>query len=48
MKQPELWDNLKQYKGKINKYIAVSKDAAEAFTQRTGIEYLMLIEKCLL
>ena len=38
MKQPELWDNLKQYKGKINKYIAVSKDAAEAFTERTGIE----------
>jgi glycosyltransferase involved in cell wall biosynthesis len=38
MKQPELWETLKQYRGKINKYVAVSKDAAEAFTQRTGLE----------
>ena len=38
MKQPELWETLKQYKGKINKWVAVSKDAAEAFTQKTGLE----------
>lgn len=38
MKQPELWDILKYYKDKINKWVAVSKDAAEAFTERTGIE----------
>ena len=37
MKQPELWDILKQYAHQIDKWVAVSKDAAEAFTQKTGI-----------
>lgn len=38
MNQPELWDTLKQYAHKIDKWVAVSKDAAEAFTQKTGIK----------
>ena len=38
MKQPELWDSLKHYAHKINKWIAVSKDAAEAFENKTGIK----------
>ena len=38
MKQTELWDTLKHYAHKIDKWVAVSKDAAEAFTQKTGIE----------
>lgn len=36
MKQPELWN--KEYAKKINRWVAVSKDAAEAFTERTGID----------
>lgn len=36
IKQPELWD--KKYADKIDRWVAVSKDAAEAFTARTGIE----------
>lgn len=36
MKQPELWD--KKYADKIDRWVAVSKDAAEAFTARTGIK----------
>lgn len=36
MKQPELWD--KSLASKIDRWVAVSKDAAEAFTERTGIE----------
>ena len=38
MKQPELWDNLKYYKDKINKWVAVSRDAAKAFTTLTGLK----------
>ena len=37
-KQPEIWDTLKHYAHRINKWVAVSRDAAEAFMRKTGIK----------